>query len=100
MATVKADILGEVEKSLDAAGRSKQVPADVWDYDKTGAKEPPYNLDALAYFLEINTWHFRCCKTKAIVTAGLGYDFVVPEGVENADPDHKTALQRFFSYPN
>ncbi len=100
MATVKADILGEVEKSFDAAGRSKQVPADVWDYDKTGAKEPPYNLDALAYFLEVNTWHFRCCKTKAIVTAGLGYDFVVPEGVESPDPAHKTTLQRFFSYPN
>ncbi len=100
MATVKADILGEVEKSFDEAGRSRQVPEDAWDYQKTGAKEPPYNLDALAHFLEINTFHFRCCKVKAIVTAGLGYDFVVPEGVENPDPDHKATLQGFFSYPN
>jgi len=100
MATIKADILGEVEKQLDAAGRSRQVPEDAWDYRKTGAKEPPYNLDALAHFLEINTFHFRCCKVKAIVTAGLGYDFVVPEGVESSDPDHKADLQRFFSYPN
>ncbi|MHC5059362.1 MAG: phage portal protein [Planctomycetota bacterium] len=100
MAIVKAEILGEDGNQLDAAGRSKQIPADVWDYDKTGAKEPPYNLDALAHFLEINTWHFRSCKTKAIVTAGLGYDFIVPEGVENADPRHKATLQKFFSYPN
>jgi len=100
MATIKADILGEVEKQLDAAGRSRQVPEDAWDYRKTGAKKPPYNLDALAHFLEINTFHFRCCKTKAIVTAGLGYDFVVPEGVESPDPAHKATLQRFFSYPN
>ena len=62
MAEVKASILGadEVEKSLDAAGRSTQLPEDTWDYDKTGAKPPPYNLDALALFLEVSTWHYRC----------------------------------------
>ena len=86
MAKVKADILGDVEKSLDEAGRSTQVPEDTWDYQKTSAKEPPYNLEALAYLLEINTFHFRCCKTKAIVTAGLGYDFVVPERIDSPDP--------------
>ena len=61
---VKADVLGEEPDSgTDAAGRSTQLPEDSWDYDKTGAKEPPYNLDALAYFLEISTWHLRCCTT-------------------------------------
>ena len=100
MGIVKAYILGAEDGGRDAAGRSRQVPEDVWDYGKTGAKEPPYNLDALAYFLEINTWHFRCCKTNAIVTAGLGHDFVAPEGVENPSPEHKAALHRFFSYPN
>ena len=101
MAEVKADIVGdEVEKSLDAAGRSTQLPEDAWDYDKTGAKEPPYNLEALAYFLEINTWHFRCCKTKAVTTAGLGFDFVVPEGVDEPNEEHKKTLQKFFAHPN
>jgi hypothetical protein len=100
MATVKAHILGEVGKQLDHAGRSRQVPDDVWDYDKTGAKEPPYNLDALAHFLEINTYHYRAVKCKAIVTAGLGHDLVVPEGVDAPDPSHKAALQAFFDHPN
>ncbi len=71
MAKVKAEILGDVDppargharagKSLDAAGRparaaeerdaagrSAQVPEDTWDYQKTSAKELPYNLEALA----------------------------------------------------
>ncbi len=79
---------------------STQLPEDTWDYDKTGAKEPPYNLDALCLFLEINTWHYRCVKAKAISTAGLGYDFVVPEGVKEPDPAHKRVLQEFFGHPN
>jgi hypothetical protein len=75
---VKAHILGADERGVDAAGRSMQLPEDTWDYDKTGAKEPPYNLDALCLCLEINTWHHRCVKAKAISTAGLGFDFVAP----------------------
>ena len=77
---VKATVLGDDDGSIDAAGRSTQLPEDTWDYGKTGAKEPPYNLDALALFLEVNTSHYRCVKAKAISTAGLGFDFVVPEG--------------------
>ena len=103
MAKVKADILGEVRKDeagVDAAGRSMQIPEDTFDYDKTGAKEPPYNLDALAHFLEISTWHYRAVKAKAISTAGLGYDFVVPEGVKEPDPEHKRRLKGFFDRPN
>ncbi len=100
MAKVKAEILGDVEKGLDAAGRSTQVPEDTWDYQKTSAKEPPYNLEALAYLLEVNTFHFRCCKTKAIVTAGLGHDYVVPEGLEAPDQEHKRVLKEFFNSPN
>ncbi|HHN46939.1 MAG TPA: phage portal protein [Planctomycetes bacterium] len=101
MAEVKAEIVGDgVEKALDAAGRSTQLPEDAWDYDKTGAQSPPYNLEALAYFLEVNTFHFRCCKAKAVTTAGLGFDFVAPEGVETPNEEHKKALQKFFLHPN
>jgi len=32
--------------------------------------------------------------------AGLGYDFVVPEGVDNPDPEHKKVLKDFFDSPN
>ncbi len=98
---VKADIVGAgAPGALDAAGRSAQLPEDTWDYDRSGAKEPPYSLDALAYFLEVNTWHYRSCKAKAISTAGLGFDFVVPEGVRNPDQANKRTLQEFFNHPN
>ena len=58
MAILQADILGADTEALDAAGRSTQVPEDAWDYGRTLAKEPPYNPDALAQFLEMNTYHF------------------------------------------
>jgi hypothetical protein len=64
---VKAHILGAEEGAVDAAGRSTQLPEDTWDYQKTGAKEPPYNLDALCVFLEINTWHYRCFPPGTLV---------------------------------
>jgi|GEM_PF-474871 len=67
MGTVKAYILGADEEALDAAGRSKQVPDDAWDYGKTGAQEPPYNLEALAQFLETNTSHYRCVPSGSLV---------------------------------
>ena len=98
---VKAEVLGKgKEDALDAAGRSTQLPEDTWDYDKTGAKEPPYNLNSLALFLEINTWHYRCVKAKAITTAGLGFDFVSPEGIEKPDEKNKETLRKFFNFPN
>jgi len=97
---VKAQILGSDQGTQDAAGRSMQLPEDTWDYNKTGAKEPPYNLDALALFLEINTWHYRSVKAKAVSTAGLGFDFVVPEGVKDPDSKHKATLDAFFTHPN
>jgi len=97
---VKAHILGAPESGVDAAGRSTHLPEDTWDYQNTGAKEPPYNLDALCLFLEINTWHYRCVKAKAISTAGLGFDFVTPEEVKEPKPEHKRILKEFFNHPN
>jgi len=98
---VKAEVLGtEDKKSTDAAGRSTQLPEDSFEYDKTGAQKPPYSLDSLALFLEINTWHYRCVKAKAVTTAGLGFDFVTPEGIEKPDDKNKDKLKTFFNFPN
>ena len=94
---IKASIVGTTQ---DATGRSTQLTGDAWDYGKTGAKEPPYDLSALAQFLETNTWHYRCVKAKAITTAGLGFDFVVPDGIENPSEENKRRLKRFFDFPN
>jgi len=81
-------------RPLDAASRGHLgLPEDRGE----GAA---YNLDALCVFLEINTWHYRCVKAKAISTAGLGFDFVVPEGVEAPKPENKQILKEFFNHPN
>ncbi|MFH0910803.1 MAG: phage portal protein, partial [Planctomycetota bacterium] len=97
---VKASVVGGDSLPADASGRSAQLPEDSWDYDRIGAKEPPYSLDALALFLEVNTFHLRCVKAKAISTAGLGFDFIVPDEIKAPDPKNKQALQAFFNSPN
>jgi|GEM_PF-3157544 len=38
---VKAHILSEDADGVDPAGRWTQLPEATWDYQKTGAKEPP-----------------------------------------------------------
>jgi len=93
----KATILGGDD---DGTGGSAQLPEDSWDYSQTGAEKPPYPLKTLALFLEISTWHYRAVKAKAISTAGLGYEFVVPEGVEKPNEENKRRLKEFFDYPN
>ena len=98
---VKAEVLGAEEtSSTDAAGRSTQIPEDSWDYDKTGAQKPPYGLDSLALFIEVNTWHYRCVKAKAVSTAGLGFEFIVPDGIEKPNDKNKEKLRAFFNFPN
>jgi hypothetical protein len=75
----KARILGAEEGADDAVGRSMQHSDDTWDYNKIGAKKPPYNPESLCVFLERSARHYRCVK--AILTARLGFDFVLPEAV-------------------
>ena len=40
-----------------------------WGYGTTAIK-PPVNFTALASYLQINTWHQRCCRVKAEVATG------------------------------
>ena len=56
-------------------GESRQVPEDQFtqSYGDKGLKQPLYNPSALAHLLEINTYHYRACKTKARDIAGLGW---------------------------
>lgn len=57
------------------AGGSKQIPPDRFTsvYGEMGLVQPLYNPEALAKVMEINTYHYRCCKTKARDAAGLGW---------------------------
>jgi len=101
---VGASVWGAIEKSYNDVKPSAQLPESTWDYEKTGAKEPPspYDFNELSAYLETSTWLYRCVKAIAISTVGLGYDLVVAPGVkkDEADPEHKKVLEEFFKHPN
>lgn len=68
--------------------------------------EPPFDFNALAKFLEINTEHLRCVRSKAADVAGQGYQLQAREQVDEQgnpiepDPRHRAELEEFFSWPN
>ena len=79
---------------------SKQLPPDrfIEKYGEMGLVQPLYNPEALAKLIEINTYHYRCCKTKARDTAGLGWS-IKPLGGKNSSTDSPVykELDSFFS---
>jgi len=81
--------------------RSKQIPEDPFKgkYIETGLVEPPYSLDELAQLLEVNTYHYRCCKQKSIDATGLGWK-LRPRDEKKASEKNKELLMEFFSHPN
>ena len=68
---VRQDVL---EQYSIKSKQLKQVDAFNSFYTGLEIVEPLYNPYALANLLEMNTYHMRCCKTKARDTAGLGWD--------------------------
>lgn len=82
-------------------GESQQLPADPYQGSYggrgRGLMQPPYSLDALAQLPELNTYHMRCCVTKARDTAGLGFEMVPVEGTgEDASEEQKKVALGFF----
>lgn len=79
---------------------SKQITeeGEGFSYGARGLKEPPYPPRQLAQLLELNTYHYRCVKTKARESAGLGWSMKPVEGKteETADPDQKERAKEFF----
>lgn len=79
---------------------SKQLPPDrfIEKYGEMGLVPPLYNPEALAKLIEINTYHYRCCKTKARDTAGLGWS-IKPLGGKKSSTDSRVykELDSFFS---
>lgn len=84
-------------------GSDRQIPADSFTGSYSSARglvSPPYVLEALAYLPELNTYHGRCCCTKSQDTAGLGWELVPSEAVEEKttpDPAQKQVLEDFFT---
>lgn len=66
-------------------------------YGANGLIEPLYNPDTLAQLLEVNTYHYRACKTKARDTAGLGWALeAVGDDPEAGSEANKQQLTLFF----
>lgn len=81
---------------------SKQIAGDKFkgDYSKDGIIQPLYSLEALAQLMEMNTYHMRAVKTKARDVAGLGWDLIPKENVENPSQEQKQKAINFFENCN
>ncbi len=93
---VRQDIL----EQYAVKSESKKLPPDSFSesYGKLGLVQPLYNPEALARLLELNTYHYRCCRTKARETAGLGW-VLKPTDEENGyeENDSYRRLEAFFN---
>ena len=89
---VRQDILEQYAVKSD----SKQIPVDQFSSSYTqGLVQPLYNPEALANLLELNTYHYRACKTKARDTAGLGW--LIRPLVDEQSQEQYKKLDSFFS---
>jgi len=76
---------------------SQQIRSDRFaeSYSDMGLIQPLYNPEQLAYTPELNTYHARCCRVKAMDTAGLGWD-LIPKG-DKPDERVKEEIENFFN---
>lgn len=93
--TVSANVLDQY--AVKAAGdhpnpASRQIVDQfATTYGELGLVQPLYNPEALAHVLELNTFHYRACKTKARDAAGMGW-FLRPATDDESKAD--TAVER------
>jgi len=73
---VKGSTLDEYAIKMAGESESRRLSVDAFEgqYKGSGLVSPPYNPDSLMRVMDINTYHSRCCKTKAVDAAGLGFD--------------------------
>jgi PBSX family phage portal protein len=100
--SISADVLDQyaVKVAPDehpAAGSRQLIDAFTSTYGAgaLGIVQPLYNPEALAHVLELNTYHYRACKTKARDTAGLGWILRPDPKVGDAKPseDQREKIQ-------
>lgn len=66
-------------------------------YSPQGIVEPLYNPAQLMRLLDYNTYHARCCRTKARDVAGPDWQLSPKPDVENPGGQRKEELDTFFS---
>lgn len=96
------ELISEKEMNQFAIKGSKQIPPDKFkgNYNNLGLVEPLYNPEALAQLLEINTFHYRACKTKARDTTGNGWILEPIYGLENPSDEQWERAMAFLDNPN
>lgn len=94
---VSAYVMGSNGKLV--AGESHQLLEDPWNYETDGVVRPPYDPELLAYFLEINSVHYRCCKAKAADVAGRGYLLKAVNGQEGNNAN-RAVIEEFLASCN
>lgn len=94
---VRNDILEQY--AVKAGEASKQLPLDGFmdSYSGLGLVQPLYNPEALANIMEINTYHYRCCKTKARDAAGLGWNIKPLNDKVSTENATFKEIERFFA---
>jgi len=85
----------EIIKSSGAFSERKADSEVLTVFSAAGFKgiiEPPYAPGDLSSYYQMNSYHQRCVQTKALVTAGLGFDIVCNTHTEeNAQNEPKPA---------
>jgi capsid portal protein len=89
------DLLGRYA-AKDERSDSRALMTDAFQglYMQYGLISPPHNLDVLASLPEANTYHKRCCATKSMDIAGLGYGFSPIK--EEASQEQKDKIDLLF----
>lgn len=84
-----------------APAGSKQVREDPFtsSYADKGIIEPTYNPNSLIVLPEVNTYHNRCCKQKALDVAGGGWTLQSTTDGEGSDVNKKKLMEFFNSLP-
>lgn len=93
---IRQDVLNNYALKGADVEASRRLPVDTFSevYGTRGLVQPLYNPEALARALELNTYHYRACRTKARETAGLGWKLVPI--ADKPSEDQKKIADEFF----
>lgn len=96
---VRPDILERF--ALKSTEGSQQLPSDPFtsSYRERGIVEPIYNPTTLITLPEVNVYHNRCCKQKALDVGGSGWSIQATEEGKGSDANKKKLMDFFQRCP-
>jgi PBSX family phage portal protein len=84
--TDQGELIKIGKSDANASGGTEKLPEDIFGelYKTATCAKPPYNPFELIQLLEINTYHYKCIKQKALDVAG-GFSILETESDKDAD---------------